>query len=229
MPSIRIWTPESNFDSKAVRSIDQKIIEHHDSDVSVLESSKEAFNQAVNKGGQDGLRRAVDIYLNSSELVIFLLDADGVQAQAQRQQEPNSLINRIRKVVGQSKGKALLVLMRQELEAWLLVDCLGICCYYTKNSQIRSDRAWIKFAQQNQKGDTQLITEAESGGKGVKEHLAKFSEKILKKINPKLKTQDLKGLRYQECDSTKIAMHIEINNQTIERNESLKQFSQYFK
>jgi hypothetical protein len=54
--------------------------------------------------------------------------------------EPNSLINRINKVVAQSQGKALLILIRQELEAWLLVDCQGICCYFTKNQQLEAIR-----------------------------------------------------------------------------------------
>jgi hypothetical protein len=205
MNSIRIWTPESDFDSKTVRCIAQKIVEYYDSNITVLDSSKEAFNQAIKKTDSDGLKKAVDTYLKSSELVIFLLDADGVQSEAKRLQEPNSLINRINRVVAQSQGKALLIMIRQELEAWLLVDCLGICCYFTKNQQTRSDPQWVKWAQKYQKGKTDLIIEAESGGKNAKEYLKDLSKLILKKHNPQLKPKDLKKLQYEENYSDKIA------------------------
>ena len=229
MNSIRIWTPESDFDSKTVRCIAQKIVEYYDSNITVLDSSKEAFNQAIKKTDFDGLKKAVDTYLISSELVIFLLDADGVQSEAKRLQEPNSLINRINRVVAQSQGKALLIMIRQELEAWLLVDCLGICCYFTKNQQTRSDPQWVKWAQKYQKGKTDLIIEAESGGKNAKEYLKDLSKLILKKHNPKLKPKDLKKLQYEENYSDKIAKELEINHQTIARNDSLSEFAQHFK
>ena len=169
MNNILIWAPESDFDSKTVCCIAKKIVKYYDSNITVSDSSKVAFNQAIRKEGADGLKQAVDIYLQNSELVIFLLDADGVQSQAQRLKEPNSLINRIKKVVEQSQGKCLLILIRQELEAWLLVDCLGICCYFRKNQQTRSDPKWQKFANKYQKGKTDLITEAVPGGKNAKE------------------------------------------------------------
>jgi len=229
MKSIRIWTPESDFDSKTVRCIAQKIVEYYDSNINVLDSSKDAYNEAIRKQGVDGLKNAVDIYLKNSELVIFLIDADGVQSKDKRLQEPNSLINRINRVVAQSQGKALLILIGQELEAWLLVDCLGICCYFTKNKQTRSDPQWVKFAQNYQKGKTDLIIEAEPGGKNAKEYLKDLSKFILKKINPKLKPKDLKKSQYEENHSDKIAKELEINHQTIARNDSLSEFAQHFK
>jgi hypothetical protein len=194
-----------------------------------LDSSKEAFNQAIKKPDSDGLKKAVDTYLKSSELVIFLLDADGVQSEAKRLQEPNSLINRIKRVVAQSQGKALLIMIRQELEAWLLVDCLGICCYFRKNQQTRSDPQWVRFAQKHQIGKTDLIIEAESGGKNAKEYLVDLSKLILRRINPNLKPKDLKKLQYEENYSDKIAKELEINHQTIARNDSLSEFAQHFK
>ena len=229
MSNILIWTPESDFDSKTVCCIAKKIVKYYDSNITVLDSSKVVFNQAIKKTGGDGLKKAVDIYLKNSELVIFLLDADGVQSQAQRLQEPNSLINRINRVVEQSQGKCLLILIRQELEAWLLVDCLGICCYFTKNLGTRNDPKWEKFAKNSQKGQTDLIIEAESGGKNAKEYLVNFSKDIVKKINPKLKDRDLKKQQYSENDSDKVAEKLEITDQTIARNNSLSEFAQHFK
>ncbi len=229
MSNILIWAPESDFDSKTVCCIAKKIVKYYDSNITVLDSSKVAFNQAIKKTGGDGLKKAVDIYLKNSELVIFLLDADGVQSQAQRLQEPNSLINRINRVVEQSQGKCLLILIRQELEAWLLVDCLGICCYFTKNLGTRNDPKWEKFAKNSQKGQTDLIIEAESGGKNAKEYLVNFSKDIVKKINPKLKDRDLKKQQYSENDSDKVAEKLEITDRMIARNNSLSEFAQYFK
>ena len=229
MNNILIWTPESDFDSTTVCCIAQKIVKYYDSNITVLTSSKDAYNRAIQKQGEHGLKKAVDIYLKNSELVIFLIDADGVQSEAKRLQEPNSLINRINRVVAQSQGKALLILIRQELEAWLLVDCLGICCYFTKNQQTRSDPQWVKFAQKYQKGKTDLIIEAEPEGKNAKDYLKDLSKVILKKNNPKLKPKDLKKLQYEENYSDKIAKELEINHQTIARNDSLSEFAQHFK
>ncbi|MFM7580767.1 MAG: hypothetical protein ACKO5Q_28050, partial [Microcystaceae cyanobacterium] len=116
------------------------------------------------------------------------------------------------------------------LEAWLLVDCLGICCYYTKQATTRNNAEWQKFSQKYQKGDTQFIIEAELGGKGAKEYLEDFSDAINLKINPNLsqKLKNLKDKRYQEKDSPSVANHLLINDQTLSRNLSLHQFAQFF-
>jgi len=226
MASIVIWTPESVYDSQAVVCIAQKILKYYGFNIEIVEATKQAWNQAIKE--PDGLKRAVDIYLKQHELVIFLIDADGVQSQTQRRQEPNFLINRIKRVVAQSKERALLILMREELEAWLLADCLGICCYFTQSEETRNNPDWIKFAQKNQRGDTHLITEAEPGGKNSKEYLINFSKKILKKINPKLKEQDLKKRQYHESLSGEVAKYMEINQQVVNRNSSLIEFVQHF-
>jgi hypothetical protein len=143
MPSIRIWTPESDFDSKAVRCIAEKIVAFYGSDIKILEASKMAYNQAFQKNQKDGLQKQVNIYLKTSDLVIFLIDYDGIQSYAQRSKEPNSLVNRITEVVN-SIDKAILVYIKQEVESWLLVDCLGICCYFTKDESTRIKKDWIE-------------------------------------------------------------------------------------
>ncbi|PZV11889.1 MAG: hypothetical protein DCF22_13505 [Leptolyngbya sp.] len=229
MNSIRIWAPESDTDtdSKAVRCIAEKIVSHYGSDFRILEGTKEAFNQASRQ--PDGLVKAVNTYLKSSRLVIFLLDADGVQSQAKRKEEPNSLINKVTRAVQQSQGKAVLVLIQQELEAWLLVDCLGVCCFFTKDSKIREKQKWVNFSKKNQAGKTNLITEAELGGKNAKEHLVELSKKILKVANPKLKPSDITQNQYSEQISDQVAKCIEITQGTLIRNDSLLEFSQHLK
>jgi hypothetical protein len=226
MPSIRIWTPESDFDSQAVRCIAEKIIQFYKSDITILDSTKEAYNQAVRKNLLD---KAVKNYLKTSELVIFLIDADGIKSQAERLKQPNSLVNKITEVVN-SIDNAILIYIRQELESWLLVDCLGICCYFTKDENTRIKPDWIKFAQKNQHGNTHLIVEVVSGGKGASEYLEKIlSDKINCKINPKLenKLDNLKQKRYSKSNSPQVAKYMEINQQTLARNESLREFAKY--
>jgi len=225
MPSIRIWTPESDFDSKAVRCIAEKIIAFYGSDIKVLESTKDAYNQAVRKNLLD---KAVKNYLKTSTLVIFLIDADGIQSQAEHLKQPNSLVNKITEVVN-SIDNAILIYIRQELEAWLLVDCMGICCYFTKDEKTRIKKDWIEFSTKNQRGNTELIVESIRGGKGAKEYLVDFSDSINLKINPNLakKLDNLKQKRYSESNSPQVAKYIEINQQTLAKNESLREFAKY--
>jgi hypothetical protein len=225
MPSIRIWTPESDFDSQAVRCIAEKIIGNG---IKILEASDRAYKDALKRDQKDGLKKQVNLFLKTSDLVIFLIDYDGIQSHFQRRGEPNSLVNKITEVVN-SIDKAILIYIKQELESWLLVDCLGICCYFTNDENTRKKQDWIKFARQIQSGNTELIVEAEQGGKGSKEYLEKFSDKINCKINPNLKNKpnNLKQKRYSERNSPEIAKYIEINQQALARNESLKDFSEY--
>lgn len=227
MDSIRIWAPESDTDSRAVRCIAEKIVSYYGSNFKILEGTKEAFNQASRH--PNGLIQAVNIYLKNSCLVIFLLDADGVQSQAKRKGEPNSLINKVSQVVEQAQGKAVLVLIQQEIEAWLLVDYLGICCFFTKDAKARENLKWIKFSKKHQVGKTNLIIEAEVGGKNAKEHLVELSKKILKVANPQLKPNDIRKNQYSEQIADQVAKCIEITQETLTRNDSLFEFSKSFK
>lgn len=230
MPSIRIWTPESDFDSKAVRCIAEKIVAFYGSDIKVLEASKMAYNQAFQKNQKDGLQKQVNIYLKTSDLVIFLIDYDGIQSYTQRSKEPNSLVNRITEVVN-FIDKAILIYIKQEVESWLLVDCLGICCYFTNDENIRKKQDWIEFSTKKQHGNTELIIESVPGGRGAKEYLVNFSDSVNLKINPNLaqKLNNLKQKRYSESDSPQVAKYIEINSQTLTRNESLRGFAELLK
>lgn len=229
MPSVRIWTPESDYDRDAVCCIAKKIVEYYECDLKIEYATKQGYNDVARK--PNGLKKAVDIYLKRDDLVIFLIDADGIQSQAQRLKERNSLFNRILEVVHSSGGRAKLILILQEIEAWLLVDCLGICCYFTKNIENRANRQWIDFANRKQLGKTNLIAEATPGAKNAKEYLEELSKEILIKKNPNLrdKPRNLKELQYDEKQSPEIAKVIDITNQTIRRNDSLAEFAQCLK
>ena len=227
MLSVRLWVPESDHDSKAVACIANKIVSLYGSSITIQLADKQGFNRAIHSKNQDGLKKAVNIYLKNDDLVIFLLDSDGIESQNQRRKEKNSLVNRIEEVVKLSEGRVKYFPMIQELEAWLLVDYLGICCFFTKNADHRNNRKWIDFANSKQRGGTDLIAEAESGGRGAKECLVKASREILIKHNPNLtdKHKNLKASQYEESQSSKIAEYIEIDYQTLRRNKSLLDFA----
>ena len=77
--------------------------------------------------------------------------------------------------------------------------------------------------------NTAIIVESVPGGKGAKEYLVDFSDSINLKMNPNLakKLDKLKQKRYSESDSPQVAKYIEINQQTLARNESLREFAKY--
>jgi hypothetical protein len=229
MPSVRLWVPESDHDSKAVGYIANKIVALYGGNITIQLATKQGFNTATNPKIQDGLKKAVDNYLRNDDLVIFLLDSDGTQSQNQRHKEINSPVNQIEEVVKlfEGVGRVKYFPMIQELEAWLLVDYLGICCFFTENTGHRNNRKWIDFANSKQRGGTDLIAEAESGGKGAKECLVKASREILIKHNPNLtdKHKNLKASQYEESQSSKIAEYLEIDYQTLRRNKSLLDFA----
>ncbi|MFN7200698.1 MAG: hypothetical protein ACK5VD_00705 [Aphanizomenon sp.] len=229
MLSIYLWVPESDYDSKAVGYIANKIVALYGGNITIQLATKQGFNTATNPKIQDGLKKAVDNYLKNDDLVIFLLDSDGTQSQNQRRRERNSLVNRIEEVVKlfEGEGRVKFFPMVQELEAWLLVDYLGICCFFTENTDHRNNRKWTDFANSKQRGLTDLIAEAESGGRGAKECLVKASREILIKHNPNLtdKHKNLKASQYEESQSSKIAEYLEIDYQTLRRNKSLLDFA----
>lgn len=230
MCKIFLWAPESDYDAKTVHCIAKKIVTFHRKDnVELILGTKQAYNHAIKNREEDGLQKAVEIYLKDHNSVLFLIDYDGRQSEAARLKQPNSFFNRINKVVENSKfsGRVQLILICQELEAWLLIDCLGICCYYTKSENTRTKKDWQNFANKHQIGRTENITEAESGGKGAKEYLENFSKLIAEKRNPQLKEKDLKKHKYTESLSPEIADYLEISEKTINRNSSLKEFDEY--
>ena len=115
----------------------------------------------------------------------------------------------------------------QELEAWLLIDCLGIFCYFASKraqSQYRDDcRSKVSENPKRLVGYRREIrNHAEIGGKGAKEHLIEFSEKILLALNPNMPLKNVDREKYRETRSSEVAEHIVIDKETLQRNNSLK-------
>ena len=105
-------------------------------------------------------------------------------------------------------GKVFLAQAVQELEAWLLIDCLGMFCHFASQrtqyredcrSRVLANKAFDRLIRNKQKGDTEKIVEAESGGKGAKEYLKNFSEEILLKLKA-TSTMPLVDLVHYRCN-----------------------------
>ena len=229
MPSIRIWTLESDNDAKAVKCLANKLKEY-------LKLEAMSIDTTGRLKPPTRLRDAIQILLQDEDCIILVIDRDGPMAQYQQQQDPDSLINQTKQIVNDPDfaGKVFLVEAIQELEAWLLIDCLGIFCYFaTKRAQSQYNRnncrdkvstnpSLKRLVNRYQKGNTETIVELEIGGKGAKEYLIEFSEKILSALNPNLLPKNIGREKYRERLSPEIAEHIVIDRETLQRSNSLK-------
>ena len=236
MPTVRIWTLESDYDAKAVQCLANKLRAHLQlKNLSIRAVGKSALPKRKIKGASlsDILKRATQNYLKQDACVAFVIDSDSPMSTHERRQQQNSLINQIEQVVNNSSfaGTVFLAQAIQELEAWLLIDCLGIFCYFANQSpryrQIDRDRvstnqSFAQLIRNHQSDNTENITEPEMGGKGAKEHLRKFSKKILLALNPNMPSRNVNRQRYREAMSPEGAEHVEINQKTLRRNNSLR-------
>ena len=240
MTTIRIWTLESDYDAKAVECLANKLVKHLQlGSLCIKSSGKKALPKRTRTGAalNNVLRRATEIYLEEDSCVIFVIDSDGPMSLNQRQKEPNSLINQIDRIVKDDKlnGKVFFVQAVQELEAWLLIDCLGIFCYFaSRRAQYREDcrgrvsanKTFRRLIGNKQKGDTEKIVEPERGSKGAKEYLENFSEEILLKLNPRKPQKNVERERYREAISPEVAEHVDINQHSLQRNNSLRKLGE---
>ena len=230
MPSIRIWTLESDNDAKVVRYLANKLATHLQlGNLSIQIAGK----KDVPKDKDVGLRKATQNYLKQEDYVVFVIDSDGPMARHQRGQETNSLINQIQRIVQDSgfAGRVFFVPAIQELEAWLLIDCLGIFCYFaSQRSQYRSNcrdkvsanQSFVRLLRRYQKSNTEHIIETEIGGNGPKEYLEDFSEQVLRALNPNIPQKNINRERYRERVSSDLAKYIIIDEETLRRNNSLR-------
>jgi len=232
--SVRIWTLESDYDSQAVKCLAEKLVAYHQLDnVFVRAVGKRAIPRP-RRGNSDpafALKRSVELYLEEDNCVIFVVDTDGPISESKRRKEPNSLINQVERVVRDKSftGRVHIAWARQELEAWLLIDCKGIFCYFARTrykencrDKINQKTDFMRLISKYQAGKTEDIVEQEMGGRGPKEHLGEFSEKILQALNPKMPRKNLKREKYKERLSPKVAEYIEVNSETLKRNNSLQ-------
>lgn len=234
MPRVRIWTLESDYDAKAVKSLAEKLAVHLQLEqLSIQISGKGALPKRRGLTPHEMLRKAVRNYLKQDDCVIFVIDSDGPMSNNQRRNEPNSLFNQIMQIVNDSTldGRVYFAPAVHELESWLLIDCLGIsCCFASKRSPYRencrqklsSNRSWSRLIENHQSGDTESIVEAVAGGRGPKEYLIDFSEQILLGLNPNMPKRNVKRERYREAMAPEIAEHLVLNQQTLGRNASLR-------
>ena len=229
MPTVRIWTLESNNDRDVVECLANKLVAHLQLD----NLSVQVFGKtSIPRRHHSPLRTGTENFLKDADCVIFVIDTDGPISTHERRQQPNSLINQAQRIVNDPhfKDKVFLARAVQELEAWLLIDCLGIFCYFARQSpqyrafdrdRIRQNSSFRRLVDRHQRGNTESIVEAEIGGKGAKEYLEGFSEQILQALNPRMPQRNISEKRYKEAISPDVAEHINIDQDTLRRNNSL--------
>lgn len=237
---VTLWALESDYDKETVGEIGKKVLAHYKIDRCAIRTvGKTAIPKRSNSKESDPLTLATLNYLKQDDFVIFILDSDGPISSKQRQQEPNSLINQVTRLLQDKRfnGKLFLVQAVQEIESWLLVDCLGIFHHFASTykqyklktrQEIEEVSRFITVIQKYQLGDTELMVEAQMGGDGAKEYLERFSEAILRCLNPDMPEKNVKSIRYSESMSPKLAKVIELNGETMARNSSLVRFGRLF-
>ncbi|MCP4699501.1 MAG: hypothetical protein GY862_22035 [Gammaproteobacteria bacterium] len=241
MSKITLLTLESDYDAEAVRIIAHKILS--------VKGLKADIHALKPKGPvvlkKDGLKDAVKNFLKESACVIFIIDRDGPMSKAERRKQPNSLINQAEYVVSlyKSTGKVHLVEAVNELESWFLVDCIGVFSCISKSypslpkeckndiiseicrNILHKNKNYMKIILKYSVGDTTKIEEPVSGSnRGVKEYLIRFSGEIYKLLHPgSRKIHD--SWKYTEAKAPDIAKFIKLDSSTINKNFSLKKFS----
>jgi hypothetical protein len=227
MVTVNIWALESKHDRETVKCLANKLVVHRQlTNLSIRVSGPEA-----KQAGPNGMRNATKNFLKKDDYVIFVIDRDGPMSLAKRRNEPNSLFSQIQKIVNdpQFADKVFFVEAVQELEAWLLIDCLGIICYfasqsprYRKNKREKLSQDCAKLINHYQTGDTEKIVEAVSGGKGPKEYLKDFSAAILRTLNTNMSPKDVNKQKYKPGISARLAEYVVIDRDTLRRNNSLR-------
>ena len=225
MTTVRIWTLESENDATAVGSLAKKLLSYlRLSNLSIQTAWKRPTNR-------NALRKMTQYYLMQDDCVIFVIDRDGPLSAHQRQKEPNSLINQIKWVIKENSitGNVFFAPAVEELEAWLLIDCLGIFCYFASKhglykencrDKLSTNLSFKQLVERYQKINTEKIVDAGTGNSGAKKHLTEFTEKLLIRLNPN--TKNVEDKRYRPAMSPDVAEHIVIDRQTLRRNNSLR-------
>lgn len=237
MPTIRIWALESDNDAKAARYLANKLVMHLQlSDISIqtVENRRFLNNRRIRGTLNDKLRKAVQNFLDQGEYIIFVIDSDSPMSLHQRRREPNSFIIQIERIVRDRSfdGRVFFAPAIHELEAWLLIDCLGIFCYFaTRRAQYRNNcrdkvltnQSFVQLLRRYQRGNTEHIVETQAGGNGPKEYLEDFSEQVLRALNPSIPQKNVNRERYHEGMSPDLAKYIVIDTETLGRNNSLRE------
>ena len=235
MSTVRIWVLESEYDEKVVECLAKKLTIHLQlNNLSIKISGKRALASIQrNKKHKKPLKEGIRNFLKEDDCVIFILDLDSPQSLSAKRAQANSLINQVEELV--NEPMVFFAPAIWEIEAWLLIDCLGIVCYFASSrKQFKKDcrqkvSTRTKFNQlikRYQKGDMRMIVEAEQGGNNAKECLQTFSEETLLALNPKMPRKNVRKNRYKENMSPVIAEHIEINTTTVGRSNSLRYLGQ---
>ena len=131
MSSVRIWAVKSDHDYKMVKRLAEKLLtDSRLGNLSIRTADRKAFLNRNGKSLSDNLKKATQHYLEQDNCVIFVANLGPPMPTHQQQQEPDSLIPHVEKIVDDERfaGRVFLAQGVHELKAWLSVVCksLGI-------------------------------------------------------------------------------------------------------
>ena len=169
MTTIRIWALESDYDAKAVECLANKLAKHLQLGNLLSEIQARARKSLPRRARRNvtsdaPLKRATHDYLKDEACVVFVIDQDSPKSLNQRRKEPNSLINQIEAIISEPSlaGKAFLALAVQELEAWLLIDCLALFFASETGALTKNERdktatnpSFVQFVDDFQEANTE--------------------------------------------------------------------------
>ena len=168
MTSIRIWTVESDYDTKVLKSLVNRLASDLKlGDLSVQTAGSKAFPMpnGSSESLNGNLKKAVRHYLKQDDYVIFIVNSQESMMKCHQRQKSGALVKQIKQVVADPgfAGKVFLASGVPELEARLWRVHLGI----TAPAQAaRMDYAEAQFrklcASRGLDWDTMTETERES-------------------------------------------------------------------
>ena len=97
MLNVRIWNLQSDSDAAVVKLLEKKFLRFRQfGDIAIRKTGRSALGKCHRKGApiSTNLRKAIEHYLNQDDYIIFILDAE-----PQRQQGSELLVNQLRRVV----------------------------------------------------------------------------------------------------------------------------------
>ena len=222
MINVLLWTVESDYDASAVKNFTDSMIGDLAPNLRITVQGKQAYQRVA--GHDMGLERAVINELRIFNRVIFIYDRDSLTELQERKQQSRSFVSKIERLKENPEfsDRVFIHMAIEELEAWLLTDCLGIACYFLRGTYkkdarktITANRKLAKAVKKHQMANTELVHDP-------KEYLVSFSQDLLKIAKPDIQKRDLSTRQYSERQSPRVAEYLILSNEALQRNRSLQ-------
>ena len=138
MSTVRIWDLNPDYDAISVKRMSEKLFtDFQHGPLSIQTADKKGFLTRKGKSLSNTLRKAIQLYLQQDDYVIFVADSNSPPLTHLQPQTSDSLISHVEQVVQDNifDGKVFLARSVHELNAWLPI---------VQNSDEGDSTAWQK-------------------------------------------------------------------------------------